>query len=196
VDWDSRTGRLIERGAIVVASLVLSVGAIALLSGYFAGNDSAGVSGGSVGPGTAFKDLGDAYLPPNRLQPPYNSDPPTSGAHVPEAVTRDDRPLDDNQLLQALSLGDVVIMYGGKAPPPGLSALVAQLGGAFTPALAATGQAVILSPRPGTSGLIALAWTRMLHLESTADPLLRTFIEFWLGKGAPEAASRRTLPAS
>jgi hypothetical protein len=196
VDWDSRTGRLIERGAIVVASLVLSVGSVALLSGYFAGNDTAGVTGGSDGPGKVFKDLGDAYLPPNRLQPPYNSDPPTSGAHVPEAVTRDDRPLDDNQLLQALSLGNVVIMYGGKGPPPGLSALVAQLSGTFTPALAATGQAVILAPRPGTSGLIALAWTRMLRVGSPADPQLRAFIDFWLGKGAPQAASRRALPVS
>jgi Protein of unknown function (DUF3105) len=196
VDWDSRKGRLIERGAIVLASLILSLGSIALLSGYFAGTDSAGVGGGSVGPGTAFKDLGDAYLPPNRLQPPYNSDPPTSGAHVPEAVTRDDRPLDDNQLLQALSLGNVVIMYGGKGPPQGLRALIAQLGDTFTPALTATGQAVILAPRPGTSGLIALAWTRMLRVGSPADPLLRRFIEFWLGKGAPRAASRRALPVS
>ncbi len=196
MDWDSRTGRLIERGAIVVASLVLSIGSIALLSGYFAGTDAAGVNGGSVGPGTVFKDLGDAYLPPNRLQPPYNSDPPTSGAHVPEAVTRDERPLDDNQLLQALSLGNVVIMYGGKAPPPELKALVTQLGGTFTPALAATGQAVILSPRPGTTGLIALAWTRMLRVRSPTDPLLREFAEFWLGKGVAHAGSRRKLPVS
>jgi hypothetical protein len=196
VDWDSRTGRLVERGAIVVASLVVSVGSIALLSGYFAGNDQAGVSGGPAGPGTAFKNLGDAYLPPHRLQPPYNSDPPTSGAHVPEAVTHDERPLDDNQLLQALSLGNVVIMYGGKAPPRGLKTLVAQLAGPFTPALAATGQAIILAPRARTTGLIALAWTRMLRVASPADPLLRAFVAFWLGKGAPQAASRRTLPVS
>jgi hypothetical protein len=196
LDWDSRTGRLIERLAIVVASLVISIGAIALLSGYFAGNDPAGVAGGQVGPGTAYKDLGDAYLPTGRLQPPYNSDPPTSGAHVPEPVTQDQRPLDDNQLLQALSLGNVVVMYGTKAPPGGLKTLAAQLGAAFTPALSATGQAVILAPRPGTSGLIALAWTRMLRVGSPADPLLRTFIQFWLGKGASPAASRRPLPVS
>ncbi|HWE32041.1 MAG TPA: DUF3105 domain-containing protein [Solirubrobacteraceae bacterium] len=196
MDWDSRKGRLIERGAIVVASLVLSIGAIALLSGYFAGNDEAGVRGGSIGPGAAYKDLGDAYLPPGRLQPPYNSDPPTSGAHVPEAVTSDQRPLDDNQLLQALSLGNVVIMYGTRAPPAGLKTLAARLSATFTPALAATGQAVILAQRPGTTGLIALAWTHMLRVDSPNDPLLHAFVQFWLGKGAPQAASRRSLPAS
>ena len=36
--------------AIVVASLVLSVGLIALLSGFFAGRDQAGVAGAQTGP--------------------------------------------------------------------------------------------------------------------------------------------------
>ena len=75
-------GRTLERVAIGVVSLVVSVGAIALLSGYFAGNDQAGVTGSAAGPGQAFRDLGNAHLPPGRLRPPYDSDPPTSGAHV------------------------------------------------------------------------------------------------------------------
>ncbi len=119
MNWDSRTGLLIERTAIGVASLVLSVGAIALLSGYFAGNDQAGIAGSQIGPGTAFKDLGDQLLPPGRLQPPYDSTPPTSGPHVPEPLERDEVALSDNQLLTALSQGNVVIDYGGRTPPPG-----------------------------------------------------------------------------
>ncbi len=91
VDWDSRTGRLLERVAIGVASLVLSVGAIAVLSGYFAGNDRPGSPAAPTGPGTAFKDLGDAHLPPGPAAAAVQLDPPTSGAHVPEPVTRDDR---------------------------------------------------------------------------------------------------------
>jgi hypothetical protein len=180
---------------IVVAALVISVGAIALLSGYFAGNDTAGLSSVGSGPGMAFKDLGDAYLKPGRPRPRYDSDPPTSGAHVPEAVTHDQMPLNDNQLLQALSLGDVVIMYGGGAPPPPLIRLADQIAGPFTPALAATGQAVILAPRPRTDGLVALAWTHMIKVASPLDPPLRAFVQFWLGKGAQHSLGR-SLPSS
>jgi hypothetical protein len=39
--------------------------------------------------------------------------------------------------------------------------------------------------------VIALAWTRMLRVVSVQDPTLRTFIQFWLGRGASSAASSR-----
>jgi hypothetical protein len=192
VNWNSRTGLLIERTAIGVASLVLSVGAIALLSGYFAGNDQAGISGGQIGPGTAFKDLGDQLLPPGRLQPPYDSTPPTSGPHVSATLERDGVTLSDNQLLTALSQGNVVIDYGGRTPPPGLRSLADSIAGPFSPSLAAVGQAVILARYPGLRGLLGLAWAHMLASRSSADPALADFARFWLGKGAPS----RALPAS
>ena len=56
--------------------------------------------------------------------------------------------------------------------------------GSFTPALAAAGQAVILARRPGTDGLIGLAWTRMLRVSAAQDPALREFIQGFLGRGA------------
>ncbi len=192
MNWNSRTGLLIERTAIGLASLVLSVGAIALLSGYFAGNDQAGISGSQVGPGTAFKDLGDQLLPPGRLQPPYDSTPPTSGAHVPEPLERDEVALSDNQLLTALSQGNVVIGYGGRTPPPGLRALADSIAGPFSPSLAAVGQAVILARYPGLRGLLGLAWTHIIAARSPADAGLADFARFWLGKGAPS----HSLPAS
>lgn len=192
MNWDSRTGLLIERTAIGVASLVLSVGAIALLSGYFAGNDQAGIAGSQIGPGTAFKDLGDQLLPPGRLQPPYDSTPPTSGPHVPEPLKRDEVALSDNQLLTALSQGNVVIDYGGRTPPPGLRSMADSIAGPFSPSLAAVGQAVILARYPGLRGLLGLAWAHMLASRSPADPALEDFARFWLGKGAPS----RSLPAS
>jgi Protein of unknown function (DUF3105) len=175
----------LERIAIVLASLALSIGLIALLSGFFAGRDQAGVSGGQLGPGEAFADQGSALLAPGQPRPAYDSNPPTSGAHFPKPVLRDGAPLTDDQLIQALSLGDVVIMYGGSAPPPGLRTLATGLASPFTPALAATGQAVILSRRPGTTGLIGLAWAHMLRVAAPQDPLLRRFAAFWLGRGAP-----------
>ena len=48
---DSRLVRVLELVAIGVASLVLSIGLILLLSGYFAGRDQAAISGGASGPG-------------------------------------------------------------------------------------------------------------------------------------------------
>jgi Protein of unknown function (DUF3105) len=175
----------LERIAIVLASLALSIGLIALLSGFFAGRDQAGISGGQIGPGEAFADQGSALLASGAPHPAYDSTPPTSGAHVPEPVLHDGTQLTDDQLLGALALGDVVIMYGGPAPPPGLRTVATGLAGPFSPALAAAGQAVILSRRPGTTGLMGLAWTHMVHVASPRDPLLRRFATFWLGRGAP-----------
>ena len=106
-----------------VAALVIAIGVIALLSGgLLAGNDTPGVSDSGGPLGVAYRDLGHAHLAQGTLRPVYDSDPPTSGPHVPLAVTRDESELNDDQLLQALEVGDVVIMYGATVPPPGLHA--------------------------------------------------------------------------
>ena len=175
----------LEWAAIAVVSLAVAFGAIALLSGFFAGRDQAGVGGAGTLPGIAFADLGHAHLRPGQPRPHYNSNPPTSGAHAPVPVSGDNQRLSDDQLLEALQLGDVVLMYGTSAPPPGVRPLVGSLAAPFTPALAAAGQAVVLARRPGAQGLIALAWAHMLRVSSPSDPLLRSFIDYWLGRGAP-----------
>ncbi len=126
---------------------------------------------------------------PGRPRPRYDSNPPTSGAHVPEPVRHDEARLSDDQILQALELGDVLIVYGTRDPPPGLLAFARSLAPAFSPALAAAGQAVILVHRPGAPGLAALAWAHLLRPTGLSDPRLRRFIQFWLGRGA-RAASR------
>jgi hypothetical protein len=100
-------------------------------------------------------------------------------------VRHDETQLSDDQVLQALSLGDVVIIYGTSRPPPGLRGLAAANGGRFSPALAAAGQTVVLARRPGTRGLVALAWTRILHVADASDPRLHDFIVLYLGQGAP-----------
>lgn len=175
----------LERVLIFVVALVVAVVAIAALSGFFAGRDQAGVSGAGGGPGESFADLGHAHLGPGQLRPAYNSDPPTSGAHVPEPVPRDAGQLNDDQLLQALETGNVVVLYGGHRPPPGAATLARSISGPFSLALAAAGQAVILARRAGTGGLIGLAWTHMVRVSAANDPLLGAFAEYWLGRGAP-----------
>lgn len=174
-----------EWAAIVIVSLAVAFGAIALLSGFFAGQDQAGVSGGDIGPGEAFADQGDVHLRPGQPHPRYDSNPPTSGAHVVEQVTADDAHLSDDQLLEALELGNVVIAYGSPSPPPALSVLARSLAAPFTPALAISGAAVILDHQPGMPGVTALAWAHMVRVAIPTDPLLGQFVQFWLGKGAP-----------
>jgi uncharacterized protein DUF3105 len=180
---ETRLFRVLEVIAIALASVVLSVGLIITLSGYFANRDQAGVSGTSDGPGLAYPDLGDATLQPGELRPAYNSEPPTSGAHIPEPVRQDGAELDDNQILTVLAAGDVVLLYGGRKPPPGLASLARSIE-PFTPALAQAGQAVILARRPGTDGVLGLAWTRIVSVSGANDPLLRQFAQYWLGRGA------------
>jgi hypothetical protein len=182
---ESRLVRWLERLAILLASLALSVGLIILLSGFFAGRDQAGVSGAGTGPGQAFVDLGHAVLRPGQPRPAYDSSPPTSGAHVTQAVTRAGASLSDDQLLSALQAGDVVILYGGGRPPAGLEQFARTVAPPFTSELAATGDAVILARRSGTAGVLALAWAHMLRVQRASDPQLRDFVGFWLGRGAP-----------
>ncbi len=182
----ARVTRLLERIAVVVAAFVVAIAVIALLSGgLLAGNDDPGVSAGGGPLGIAYRDLGHAHLAQGTLRPVYNSNPPTSGPHVPLPVTRDASELTDDQLLQALEVGDVVIMYGSRLPPPGARQLADSIAAPFTPAVAAAGQAVILARRPGTSGLIGLAWTHLLPARSATDPALHSFLAYWLGRGAP-----------
>jgi Protein of unknown function (DUF3105) len=186
--------RLLERVLIVVAALAIAVGVIALLSGgLLAGNDSPGVSGADAGPGVQYQDQGHATLRSGEARPAYDSNPPTSGPHAAAPTARDGSDMTDDELLQALQEGDVVLMYGTRKPPPGLAAVADSVAPPFSPALAASGNAVILAHRPGIEGIVALAWTHMLRSDSADDPALRTFAEDWLGRGAP-ARGGSTLP--
>jgi hypothetical protein len=105
----------------------------------------------------------------------------------PEGVTRDGQPLSENQIRQALSLGNVVLRYPGPKPPATLRELQDELTGPFDAEIAAAGQAVILA-RGGTS-VEALAWGHRLRAGSPNDPQLRPFVEAWLGDGAPKPCS-------
>jgi hypothetical protein len=180
--------RLLERLAIVVVSFAIAIAVIVVLSGGpLAGRDNPGLSnpGGQIG--IRFRDLGDAHLVAGAKHPRYDSQPPTSGPHVPVPIRREESVISDDQLLQALAVGDVVVMYGTRLPPKPLRELVDAAAAPFSPGLVAAGQAVVLARRPGTHGLIGLAWTRLLRVASAGDPRLRSFILQWLGRGAAAA---------
>jgi len=87
-------------------------------------------------------------------------------------------------LRRSLARGDVALAYGTARAPAALRALADDVqGGPPDPALAAAGQAVLLVRQPGTAGIVALAWRRRLAARSPADPALRAFTEYWLGRG-------------
>ena len=175
--------RLRRVAGAVAAVVVAAAGAVALIA-FFSGRDSAPVSSTPAGPGQVFPDQGAARLAPGQRPPqPYNSTPPTSGPHAPVPVTRDGTVLPDDQLLTALAAGNVVLFYPMTRPPAALRTLADDEAGPFDPPLAATGQAVILARRPGSPGVVAAAWRRLLRTASPTDPALKQFVEVWLGIG-------------
>jgi hypothetical protein len=102
----------------------------------------------------------------------------------PEGITHDARPLSENQIRQALALGNVVLRYHGSRPPAALRELQDELTGPYDAEIAAAGQAVILAG--GGQTVEALAWGRRLRASTFGDDQLRAFAEAWLGEGAPK----------
>jgi hypothetical protein len=180
--------RRLRRLGTVLLTLAVALGGVVLLLLFFQGRDSSQLDRPATtasGPGTRFPDQGHAHLRAGeRPDEPYASDPPTSGPHAPAAIDRDGARLSDDQILHALELGDVVLLSGAAEPPPALRALARRLAGPFDPALAAGGQAIVLGQRPGTEGVVALAWRRMLRVSGPSDPALEAFASHWLGRGA------------
>jgi Protein of unknown function (DUF3105) len=165
---------LVAGGAVVAAAALL---ALVLVLGS---RDDAEVAP-AQGPGELQPDRGASHDTPASAS---GDEPPTSGTHRPELVTRDRRPLTDDQLIHALELGNVVIL--SERPDPALAAVQREVAGPFDAELAAAGQAVILARRPGPT--VALAWRRALRSDDTAE--LRAFAEAWLGRGAPQDGER------
>jgi hypothetical protein len=167
----------------VYALAVAGVAAAACVALIFliSSRDSGKVSE-SRGPGALEPDRGRAHDRAAASSPA--DDPPTSGPHLPHNVTRGGVALTDDQLLEALELGNVVFAYDARTPPAPLRRVQRELSGPFDPELAAAGQMVLLDPRRGVHGVIALAWRRRLRVASAADPRLRAFAAAWLGLGA------------
>jgi hypothetical protein len=169
----------LRRALAAVVGVVLAIGAIAAVFLVVTGRDDSQVAGPS-GPGELQPNRGASHSGPAE---PSGDDPPTSGTHLPKLVTRDRRPITDDQLIHALELGDVVILYEGRRPDPALVQLQEDVAGPFDAELAAAGQAVILARRAGAGPATGLAWRRILRVDDPADPNLRAFAEHWLGRG-------------
>jgi hypothetical protein len=168
----------------VALAVVVAIAAVVGVLLFVQSRDKSQVGGEASGPGVRVPDQGSEHKQP----PPgfrYATDPPATGPHLPAKITRDGVPLTDNQLLHALELGNVAIVYAGhEGQEQALRKLQEDVAGAFDPALADSGQAVILDRRPGVKGVVAVAWGRILRVPSVTDPRVREFADAWLGHGA------------
>jgi hypothetical protein len=104
----------------------------------------------------------------------------------PTPVTRDRRKLSRDQIQTALAEGNVVILYGARAPDELRALQRDYTGGAFDAEVAAAGQAVILADNGLPRGYEARAWGRSLAVDMPEIEKLRDFTEAWLGQGAPK----------
>jgi hypothetical protein len=159
----------LRRALIAVLGVAVAVGVVLVVVFAFSSRDESDLSSAPAGPGQVQPD---------------GASPPASGPHSDALVTRDRRPLSDDELVNALALGDVVILYDTSRPAPALVKLQRDVAGPFDAELAAAGQAVILAPRKGAGPATALAWKRILRADP-GDPHLQDFAEFWLGRGIP-----------
>ena len=92
-----------------------------------------------------------------------------------------------------LRAGDVVIEYPTTGAPryrplvdlPALRQMAGDLTGwPPTRALRSAGQSIELRGVPGRDAIIAYAYRRTTRATQAADPALRQFVEYWLGRGA------------
>jgi hypothetical protein len=172
----------LRRALTVALGVAVAVAGLVVLMLVVNARDDSQLSSAPAGPGELQPDHGASH---SASAAPSGATPPTSGTHRPDLVTRDHTTLTDDQIIHALELGNVVILYDAPKPDPALDQLQKDVAGPFDAELAAAGQAVILARRPGAGVATALAWRRVLKATDPADPELRAFAEAWLGRGLP-----------
>jgi hypothetical protein len=103
---------------------------------------------------------------------------------VPRLPVRDGAALSDDEILHAAELGNVVLLHAPGTPGAPLRSVARELDATYDPGLARSGSAVVIGTRPGTRGVVAVAWRHLQRAASAADPRLADFAEFYLGRGA------------
>jgi hypothetical protein len=128
--------------------------------------------------GEFVPSLGNLHVPsPDYPHVPYNSDPPTSGPHLPYLASWGvhTQPIPKELQVHNLEDGGVVIQY---------SCLKAQDCNTLQEQLEKIVRDydhVVLAPYPTMESLLALtAWTRIKKLEQVDEKTIRTFIEAYI----------------
>jgi hypothetical protein len=143
---------------------------VAGVVGYFAYRAAADL------PGRQLPDLGNLHIATaETAHEPYNSDPPTSGPHLPYIAPWGvhTRPIPPELQVHNLEDGGVLVQYSCDCPE-----LVEQL----RRVVQRYDKFVILAPYPSMKSRIALtAWTRIDTLEEFDEARVTRFIEAYRG---------------
>ena len=155
-----------QRTVIAVTVVVL----VAIVVGYFAYRAQANL------PGTQIPDQANLHIPrADSPHVPYNSDPPTSGPHLPYIAPWGvhTRPIDRELQVHNLEDGGVVVQYNCECPE-----IVAKL----KAIVQRYDKHVVLAPYPGMKPKIALtAWTRIDTMEELDEARVKRFIDAYIG---------------
>jgi uncharacterized protein DUF3105 len=129
-------------------------------------------------PGVSLPDQGNGHVQTlNEPIPPYNSDPPTSGPHLPYVAPWGihAEPIPRQLQVHNLEDGGVMVQYNC---PDGCPDLVANL----KALVAGYEHQVILAPYPGMKTRLALtAWTRLDAFDDFDEGRIRGFIKAYRG---------------
>jgi hypothetical protein len=167
-DQGRKVSRRIRRRWHAVGLVVVVL--VAAVVGYFAYRAAADL------PGIAMPDQGNRHI--QRATDPheaYNSEPPTSGPHLPYIAPWGihTRPIERELQVHNLEDGGVLVQYGCECPE-----LVDQLKGIVSK----YEKFVILAPYPGMKHKIALtAWTRIDTMDEFDERRIRRFIDRYRG---------------
>jgi hypothetical protein len=170
-----RPARTQQRGRATVRrtrSVVLVLGAVvvAVVVGYFAYRAAADL------PGQKMPDQGNLHIQTETTpHEAYNSDPPTSGPHLPYIAPWGihTRPIPRELQVHNLEDGGVVVQYSCECPDD-----VAKL----RDIVKKYDHQVILAPFPGMKTRFALtAWTRIETMDQLDEARVRRFIDAYRG---------------
>jgi hypothetical protein len=170
-DAARRPGPLARRRRQWAIGIALAVGA-ALVVGYVAYQAAAPL------PGVPLADLGNRHVQTlDEPHEPYNSDPPTSGPHLPYLAPWGihHEPIPRELQVHNLEDGGVLVQYDC---PTGCPDLVEKLAAIVT----RYPEHVILAPYPGMKQRLALtAWARLDTFDELDERRIRRFIEAYRG---------------
>lgn len=170
----SRTTRYLMYGVIAV----LVVAGILLASGPI----TSALSGGSSAvQDRQFDNQGQEHITAGAAHAAYNSNPPTSGPHLPDPARWGiyDQPIPDETLVHNLEHGGIVIGWNCPAGCPDLVAQLKALAGQYR-------SKVVLAPRPDPTQpnrMTLTAWRWLDAFDEYDDARIRAFIAAHKDKG-------------
>jgi hypothetical protein len=158
------------RRPVTLSASIAGVVVIAAVVGWFAYRAAADL------PGAKFPDLGNLHIQAaSDPHVPYNSEPPTSGPHLPYVAPWGvhTRPIPNELQVHNLEDGGVMVQYNCTCPE-----LVDKLRGIVT----RYDKYVVLAPYPNMTTRIALtAWTRLDGFEELDEKRIVRFIDAYRG---------------